>query len=77
MVKTKGDENAGNIDIVLSSMEPMCVYRPCDLVSITNLSNKEINRLLRKLTKGMMVDVIEDNEYRRKKLYQTKQNRLF
>lgn len=64
-------------NIVLTAMHPKCVYRPCDLVSSTHLRLDDIRVVLKLLEKGNMVEVIETGEYRRKKLYSTKQKKLF
>jgi len=77
MDKIKGDVNMDNVNRVLAAMKPMCIYRPCDLVDDANLPRQEINRVLKRLARGMMVDVIETGEHRRKTLYQTKQEKLF
>jgi hypothetical protein len=74
MEKIKGDEME-NINRVLTAMQPMCIYRPKDLD--IDLSVDECRRILKKLAKGMVVEVIETGEYGRKFLYQTKQERLF
>jgi len=76
MVK-KGEENVANVNQVLTAMQPMCIYRPCDLSNITNLSPNEVRRILRGLARGMVVETIETGEYGRKTLYQTKQKALF
>ncbi len=66
-----------NVNKVLMLMEPDCIYRPCDLTEDTDLSTDEVRRCLKILFKGMMVEVIETGEYRRKALYQTNQKKLF
>jgi hypothetical protein len=66
-----------NVNRVLTAMQPMCIYRPCDLSEVTHLATDECRRILKKLTNGMIVESIETGEYGRKILYQTKQERLF
>jgi len=67
----------GNVNKVLTAMQPMCIYRYCDLAMDADLSTDEVRRVLKALARGMMVEVIETDEYRRKAMYQTKQRPLF
>lgn len=76
-MRTQKEESVGNVNKVLSAMQPMCIYRPCDLTELTRLTKDEVRRCLKALARGMMVDVIETSEYRRKAMYQTKQEKLF
>jgi len=73
----QGEKDVGNINRILTAMEPDCIYRPCDLSEIAGFSLDETRRLLKKLAAGMMVETIKTDEFKRKTLYQTKQRPLF
>ena len=62
---------------ILSSMKVGCVYRVCDLAALNNEPDDEIRRVMKLLHKGDLVEEIKTNEYRRKRLYKTKQQDLF
>jgi len=66
-----------NTNKVLTAMNSGCIYRPCDLTEQTGLSVDEIRRCLKILARGMIVETTETNEYKRKSLYQSKQEALF
>jgi hypothetical protein len=66
-----------NTNRVLTAMQPCCIYRPCDLVDDTNLTVDAVRDSLKRLARGMIVEEIKTGEYRRKSLYQTKQEKLF
>ena len=64
-------------DKILQAMHYKCVYRPCDLAASTHISTQDVSRCLKMLEHGGMVESVRTEEYRRKKLYTTKQKRLF
>lgn len=77
MGKQKGGKDVADIDLVLKSMRPMCIYRPVDLIKLLPISESAVRASLKRLARGMVVDVINDNEKGRKRMYQTKQETLF
>jgi len=65
------------INTIMTAMRPKCVYRPADLAESTHIPVKDVSRCLKMLEKGGMVESTNTEEYRRKKLYTTKQKSLF
>ena len=61
---------------ILQAMKPGCVYRPVDL-SHLGIDPGTVATLLKALHQGGVVELIEDDGYRRKKMYKTKQKDLF
>lgn len=65
------------VDKILTAMHPKCIYRPCDLAVTLHMESGEVGKILKMLERGGMVEAISTTEYKRKKIYQTKQKRLF
>ncbi|MES9841190.1 MAG: hypothetical protein ABW134_11610 [Candidatus Thiodiazotropha endolucinida] len=61
---------------ILTSMHPKIIYRACDIAAANHMTAGEAGKILKLLVQGGMVDEIQGDGYRRKRLYQTKQKRL-
>ncbi len=62
---------------ILTQMRAGCIYRPCDISAMTNIDRDTVSRILKMLARGGLVDEIRGNEYRRKRMYSTRQNDFF
>lgn len=64
-------------DAIYCAMKIGVYYRPCDIALLgRNPSNSEKRKILDMLVKAGLVECIDDDGYRRKKLYKTKQKSL-
>ncbi len=61
---------------ILQAMKEGCIYRPCDL-GYLGIDVGTIASILKCLARGDLIEVIEGKEYRRKKMYKTKQRDIF
>lgn len=59
---------------VLTRMKINCYYRVCDIAAqLRGSSIEDVRRILKLLEKGGLIEVVNDDGYRRKKIYTTKQ----
>lgn len=65
------------INRILTAMRPQCIYRPTDLAVVTHLEVGEVAKILKMLESGGLVECIRSDEYRRKRMYKTRQEDLF
>lgn len=61
---------------ILQAMKPGCIYRPCDLGHL-GIDVGTVATILKHLVHGELVDCIDGEEFKRKKMYKTKQSDLF
>ena len=61
---------------ILQAMKPGCVYRPCDLGHL-GIDPGTVATLPCIYQKGGLVECITSGEYKRKKMYTTKQQDLY
>lgn len=62
---------------IISSMRMNVYYRACDIEIVgKNISTQEKKHVLDMLVRGGIVEAVNGDGYRRKKLYQTRQPRL-
>jgi len=61
---------------ILQAMKPGCVYRPCDLGHL-GIDPGTVATILTQLSKGELVECMQGEEYKRKKMYTTKQQDLY
>lgn len=62
---------------ILTAMRANCIYRPCDLAAELNMDTGEVGKILKMFERGGLVEVVKGDEYRRKRMYQTRQKDLF
>ena len=65
-----------HVNQMLHAMRHDCIYRACDISAITRMSNREVNRVMRALAQGGLVEFLPGDGYRRKHLYKTKQREM-
>lgn len=65
-----------HVNQTLHAMRYGCIYRACDIVAITRISNHDVNRVMRTLAQGGLVETLPGDGYRRKRLYKTKQREM-
>lgn len=62
---------------IIGAMKMNVYYRPCDISLVgKKVSNTEKKRVLDMLARGGIVEAVDGDGYRRKKLYMTKQPKL-
>lgn len=61
---------------ILQEMKEGCVYRAEDLDHL-GIQRGTVSLILKHLTYGDLVELIEDKGYRKRKIYKTKQKDLF
>ena len=65
-----------HVNQTLQAMRYGCIYRACDIVAITRISNHDVNRVMRTLAQGGLVEILPGDGYRRKRLYKTAQSEM-
>ncbi len=65
-----------NVKVVLTAMRTSQTYRICDIAAITNISQNDVDWIIKELLKGGLVEEVTYNSYKktREKKYKTKQN---
>ena len=61
---------------VMTALHPNAYYRASDVASVTGIDQKECSRILKMLSENGVVERCCDDQFRRRKVYKTRQNRL-
>lgn len=64
-------------DAVFQAMRGNCIYRPCDIAAMCQITTSEAGKILKMLERGGVIDLVRGEEYRRKRMYTTRQKGLF